>query len=110
MAMAKKTINDLREELLDTIKMLKNKQMDLETAKTVVLIVHEICNVTKLELEFVKIAGGLGTGFIPDEEDEHCVRLTVSSSSTNGNHNKVNADMRLVRDFPQSKDIKITAI
>ena len=63
--MPKNKIDDLRNHLFEAIEMLKEGEMDLETAKGIAQLGQVIVNVTKLEVDFVKNVAGLGTGFIP---------------------------------------------
>lgn len=63
------TINDLRDDLRDVIQRLKDGTMKDETARTINQTVQTIINATKVEIEMVKLTGGLGTGFIPQEQD-----------------------------------------
>lgn len=42
--------------------------MDVEKAQTVANVAQVIVNAAKVELQFVKMVGGSGTGFIPLEE------------------------------------------
>lgn len=68
--MPKNKIDDLRNHLFEAIEMLKEGEMDLETAKGIAQLGQVIVNVTKLEVDFVKNVAGLGTGFIPVAQDE----------------------------------------
>ncbi|MET0752592.1 MAG: hypothetical protein ABWZ66_04435 [Pyrinomonadaceae bacterium] len=63
-------IDDLRNHLFETIEMLKEGDLDLETAKGIAQVAQVIVNVTKLEVDFVKNVAGLGTGFIPIAEED----------------------------------------
>lgn len=72
--MAKNKINDLRDHLFEVIELLKCGEMDVETAKAVCLAGQTICNVTKMELDFIKNIGGDGTGFIQAVEDVRKLR------------------------------------
>jgi hypothetical protein len=60
-------IQDLRDHLFETIKMLKdpNSKMDVEKAKAISEISQVIINSAKVEVEYMKNVGGLGSGFIP---------------------------------------------
>jgi len=42
--------------------------MDLDRAKTVCAVAGQIIDSARVEVEFVKISGGTGTGFIPDAD------------------------------------------
>lgn len=75
--MPKNKIDDLRNHLFEAIEMLKDGDMDIETAKTIAIVGQVIVNVTKLEVDFVKNIGAIGTGFIPiSEEDLRRLRST----------------------------------
>jgi hypothetical protein len=62
-------IEDLRNHLFEVIEMLKDgdKKMDLDKAKTISDVAQVIVNSAKVEVEFMKQAGGKGSGFIPEE-------------------------------------------
>lgn len=62
------TITDLRGHLFDTLRALKDpaKPMDIERAKAVADVAQTIINSAKVEVEHLKIAGGKGSGFIPE--------------------------------------------
>jgi hypothetical protein len=64
-----KTIDGLREVLFDTLKDLRDKEkpMDLDRAKAVVAVAQTIVDSARTEVEFIKVAGGQGTGFIPQQ-------------------------------------------
>ncbi|SOE85642.1 hypothetical protein SAMN05446935_6115 [Burkholderia sp. YR290] len=61
------TINDLRAHLFDTLKALndKEKPLDIERAKVVADVGQVIINSAKVEVDFMRVAGGKGSGFIP---------------------------------------------
>jgi len=64
-----KKIEDLREDLFDTIKLLKEGKIDTGTAKAITNASQTILNSAKIEVDFIKALGGIGegTGFIPLE-------------------------------------------
>ena len=66
--MSTETIADLRTELFATLRGLTDKSnpMDIERAKAVSDVAQTIINSAKIEVEHMKIAGGKGSGFIPD--------------------------------------------
>jgi hypothetical protein len=68
--MPKNKIDDLRNHLFETIEMLKEGEMDLDTARGISQVAQVIVNVTKLEVDFVKNVAGMGTGFIPVAEEQ----------------------------------------
>lgn len=60
-------INDLRSHLFDALRGLKDKSMDLETAKGIADIGQVIINSAKVEVDYMKATGEqVGSGFIPD--------------------------------------------
>jgi len=62
-----KNITDLRETLFDTIEKLKSGAIDLDTAQAINGVSQTIVNSAKVEVDFHKAYGGMGTGsgFIP---------------------------------------------
>lgn len=66
--MSDNTITELRTHLFDTLQQLKDKDkpMDIERAKTIADVAQTIINSAKVEVEHMRIAGGKGSGFIPE--------------------------------------------
>jgi hypothetical protein len=66
--MSENTITELRGHLFDTMRALKSKDqpMDIERAKAIADVAQTIINSAKVEVEHMKIAGGKGSGFIPE--------------------------------------------
>lgn len=64
------TIDDLRAELFDTLKQLRDKDhpMDVARARAVVDVASVIVDTAKVEVKMIEASGGVGTGFIPDRE------------------------------------------
>lgn len=64
------TIAELRSELFKTLRSLTDqaKPMEIERARAVSDVAQTIINTAKVEIEHLKIAGGKGTGFIPDDK------------------------------------------
>jgi len=62
----KNKIEDLRNHLFSTIEALldEDKPMDIERAKAVADVAQVMINSAKVEVEFMKTTGGLGSGFI----------------------------------------------
>lgn len=58
------TISDLRTHLFDALTGLKNKSMDIETAKAISDISQVIVNSAKVEVDYIKASGSTGSGFI----------------------------------------------
>ena len=61
-----KTIADLRGVLFETLEALKDKDkpMEIERAEAIAQVAQTIINSAKVEVEYLKVAGGKGTGFI----------------------------------------------
>lgn len=57
-------INDLRTHLFDALKGLKDKSMDIETAKAISDISQVIVNSAKVEVDYAKATGSKGSGFL----------------------------------------------
>lgn len=64
-----KNINDLREELFDTIQKVKDGKIKPEDAKIISELSQVIINSAKAENDYLKITNGTGSGFI--EKDTH---------------------------------------
>lgn len=64
----KNKIQDLRNHLFETIERLKDKSepMDLERAKTIADVAQVIVNSAKVEVDFIKSAGGDATDFMKE--------------------------------------------
>ncbi len=65
----KNKIVDLRDHLFETIEALKDKDhpMDIQRAKAIANAAQVIVNSVKVENEFLKLTGGKGSGFVPDD-------------------------------------------
>ena len=65
----KYTSETLRERLGETLDALLDKKnpMDLERAKAVAGVAQTMINVAKVEIDFMKVNGGEGTGFIVEK-------------------------------------------
>jgi len=65
-------INDLRSHLFEAIQGLKNKTMDLDTAKAISDISQTIINTAKVEVDYMKVTGGtiVSSGFIPNQANQ----------------------------------------
>ena len=59
---------DLRNHLFATLEALQDKEspMDIERAKTISGVAQTLINSAKVEVDFLKVAPGVGTGFIDD--------------------------------------------
>lgn len=62
-------IEDLRNHLFETLEKLSDDEspMDLERAKAIAEVAQVIVNSAKVEVDYIRQAGGKGTGFIPEE-------------------------------------------
>lgn len=52
--MTKNKITDLRNHLFETIEMLKDKEIDIQTAKAISDVAQVIINSAKVEVQFLK--------------------------------------------------------
>ena len=64
-----KTVEDLRQDLFDTLAKLKDGSMEIDKAKAITNVAQTIVNSAKVEVDFIKAVGGIatGSGFIPLE-------------------------------------------
>jgi hypothetical protein len=65
-------MDDLRNHLFETLEALKDdeKPMDLDRARTVADVARVLIDSAKVEVEFLKVTGGLrSTNFLPLDED-----------------------------------------
>ena len=63
--MAKDKIQDLRHHLFETIEMLKDKEIDIATAKAIAEVSQVIVNTAKVEVSFIRATQSTeDTGFI----------------------------------------------
>lgn len=69
--MARNKIEDLRNHLFETIEMLKDGDMEMDKAKTIADVAQVIINSAKVEVDFMKVVHGNGSGFIPLDSREH---------------------------------------
>lgn len=65
----KNKISDLRNHLFETLEALKDKEspMDLERARTISDVAQTIINSAKVEVDFMRQTGAIGSGFIPED-------------------------------------------
>ena len=63
--MARNKIEHLRDHLFETIEMIKEGDMELDKAKAIAELAQVIVNSAKIEVDFMKIVHGNGSGFIP---------------------------------------------
>jgi len=70
--MARDKIQDLRLHLFETIEMLKDKEMDIATAKAISNVAQVIVNSAKIEVQFIKATQSTqDTGFIQLEKKKN---------------------------------------
>ena len=67
-------IQSLRDSLFETINDLKSGKIDIEKAKTISELSQVIINSTKVEVDFLKVVKGTGSGFFPVEPLEDTMR------------------------------------
>jgi penicillin-binding protein-related factor A (putative recombinase) len=61
------TITDLRAHLFDTLKGLKDKTIDIETAKAISEVAKQITDSAKVEVDYARVTGAEISGFIKTE-------------------------------------------
>lgn len=61
----KNKIEDLRNHLFETIELLKDDEIDIDKAKTIADIAQVIVNSAKVEVDYIRQVGSVGSGFIP---------------------------------------------
>jgi hypothetical protein len=63
--MTKNKIQDLRNHLFETIELLKDKEMDVDTALAIAQVSREIINTAKVEVQYLReVNGNSDTGFM----------------------------------------------
>lgn len=63
--MPRDKIQDLRHHLFETIEMLKDKEIDIATAKAIAEVSQVIVNTAKVEIQFIRATeSNKDTGFI----------------------------------------------
>lgn len=60
-----KDLTDLREHIFDVIDKVKNRKLDIDTARTIGDLAQVMVNSMKVEMDMIIEFGGGGTGFIP---------------------------------------------
>ncbi len=73
--MARNKIEDLRNHLFEIIEMLKDGDMEIDKAKTISEVAQVIINSAKVEVDFMKVVHGNGSGFIPLDSREQTKSL-----------------------------------
>lgn len=66
------TIAELRAHLFDTLQKLSDKEnpMEIERAKAISEVSQVIINSAKVEVDFMRVTNGKGTGFIPEQQPD----------------------------------------
>ena len=80
----KNKISDLRNHLFETLEALKDeeKPMDLARARAIADVSRVLVDSDKVEVEFLKVTGGLrSTGFLPEEEETPRPKLTAAGTT-----------------------------
>jgi len=70
--MTQNKIEHLRNHLFETLESLKDedKPMDLDRARAIADVARVIVDSAKVEVQFMGLIGGVGTGFIPIEAED----------------------------------------
>lgn len=65
----KNKIEDLRDHLFEMLEQLKDPKakVDLERMRLGMSVAQTIINSAKVEVEFLEVTGGKGSGFIPEQ-------------------------------------------
>jgi hypothetical protein len=63
--MARNKIEDLRNHLFEVIEMLKDGEIEIEKAQAITDVAQVIVHSAKVEVDFMKVVHGNGSGFIP---------------------------------------------
>lgn len=66
MAETKYTLNDLYRHLFETMADLRADKIEVAKAEAIKNLAQVIVNTGKLECRFIDVAGGHGTGFMPE--------------------------------------------
>lgn len=77
--MAKNKIEDLRNLMFETIERLMDGDHTIETAdaQAIANLGKVIVESAKVEVQFMREVGGIGTGFVPTERNELDDKLTA---------------------------------
>lgn len=76
-----KNINDLRQQLFETIQDLKAGKIDVDKAKTIGLLGQVIVSSAKAEVDYMRVTGEEGTGFIHDPKVKQIERPKAEYSN-----------------------------
>jgi hypothetical protein len=69
------TIADLREDLFETIKMLKEGEIEVDKAQTISDISGKIIETAKVEMNFLKHVNSTKSEFLLDPETKHQLEI-----------------------------------
>ena len=76
-------IAELRSHLFETLKGLKDGSIEIDKARAISQVAGTIIDTARVEVDFMRIAGGKGTGFIArPEEDETTPRITKTPTGS----------------------------
>lgn len=64
MSEQKRTIEDLRNVLFDTIDAVKSGKMEIDRAKTISDLAQVMVNTAKAEVDYARATGATGSGFL----------------------------------------------
>ena len=82
-------INDLRESLFDTIRLLKEGKIGIQEANTIANIGQVVINSAKAEIEYLDKIGGMSTDFIPNASTAKLDRPKADYQITGTSHETV---------------------
>ena len=80
-------ITELRTHLFDTLRGVKDGSITTETAQDINATAQAIINTAKVEVDFIKTAGGNGSGFIPcvnTLDRDRAIASTATTSTATG--------------------------
>lgn len=63
-----KTITDLRDVLFDTLQGARDGTIDIERVRAINDVAQTLVNTAKAEIDYMKVTGGTGSGFIAGGE------------------------------------------
>lgn len=75
-------IAELRTHLFDTLKGLKDGTIEIDKARAISQVADTIIDTAKVEVDFMRVAGGSGTGFISRHDDDKPARITETKTGS----------------------------
>lgn len=72
-----KNIQDLRTRLFDVMDSLKEGKMDVKVAQTINESAQVLVNSAKVEVQFMRLTNGNGTGFVPVQKGKKNKKLAA---------------------------------